>query len=433
MKLGLRELDRLVQESIQEMDSRLVRVREGLPASEVREYASNLFEILERLKAGEAVETGSKETRIKYLEDSDFVEKVWGLRREIEEDSRSGAILRTTTQIFGDEVANFVGHDSAHLAVDYMDVLRYLEMGLLVSVRRVVGSEFVPHFFRVLEQEPEKLYGLASMPLKMLRFLTQKELGEGIETERVNLKALTDRLGLAVAGRYFRVGFDVTERPSNPKGNYILNECEDFEVQHNIGCMSSIIYNFVKNALKKMVPEDKLVEEGFKDNKLRVQIQSYKTPHGSFVISVYDNGSPIDLNRMKFAMRRKIQEEGLENIEFPNRRTEKVFRGWKDNPYALRKLTHQDITDLAFLARLSGADNDDFMSSGMGLYGVKYIVEEMGGQILYGEHYEHGGPIFTVILPRTLPDSYLASSVSSVRTGYLKYRMQKQGGLKRAA
>lgn len=78
-----------------------------------------------------------------------------------------------------------------------------------------------------------------------------------------------------------------------------------------------------------------------------------------------------------------------------------VVEQWEENPYGLRKLNVGDVMDLAGLARASGfAGKEELrsMSSGMGLWGVQYLVDKMGGSVLYTNTLKQGA-LFTIILP----------------------------------
>ncbi|PIN76972.1 hypothetical protein COV17_00100 [Candidatus Woesearchaeota archaeon CG10_big_fil_rev_8_21_14_0_10_36_11] len=83
---------------------------------------------------------------------------------------------------------------------------------------------------------------------------------------------------------------------------------------------------------------------------------------------------------------------------------------------ARRKRTERRGEELPFVGMYGGFDNDDQYSSGMGLWGVQYLLHEMGGKILYGEDFKTGGPLFTCILPKKLPAGKVGKTISNLAT-----------------
>jgi len=77
----------------------------------------------------------------------------------------------------------------------------------------------------------------------------------------------------------------------------------------------------------------------------------------------------------------------------------KRFSAWMENPYAFNSLTTEDITSVAFMARMGGVEAPQCISSGMGLYGSRLITENLGGTVLYTTTYENENPLFMYILP----------------------------------
>lgn len=165
----------------------------------------------------------------------------------------------------------------------------------------------------------------------------------------------------------------------------------------------------------------------------KIFIQAYEAPFASYVITVGDTGSPIDLDVMKEKIRELVVKEGINTIKFSTHRIRRKIANWEHSEYRVGDLTITDITDIAFMSRMSGFDNSDNFSSGMGLYGIRYLVERLGGRILYGEDFKTGGPLFTLILPKDLPANRMQKVIYSAGPVIQSLRMYHSGNLRKAA
>jgi len=308
---------------------------------------------------------------------------------------KEGKISHGVDDIFNDsDLPAFFLHDINHLHADLTQ-----QFWTIFSPKADYGvnrmrdcREEVRRFLERYNSNPESIYGAYLEPYKMLHFITTTELGEKPMVEQFQPAKLAMQTALILQNRYVQAEYSLVERLSNSKTNEIAVDGEEFTLNGNSGVVFSIIYNLAKNAYKKLGSKA--------NNSQKIFIQVYEAPFSSYVISVGDSGKPIDLNVMKDKVRQLVLNKGIDNVSFPTNGSKKRYQRWQNSEYEVGGLTVKDITDVAFMARMSGFDNADKFSSGMGLYGVRYFLNNVGGKILYGENFENGGPLFTCIIPK---------------------------------
>jgi hypothetical protein len=266
----------------------------------------------------------------------------------------------------------------------------------------------VKRFLEQYNADPGSMYGAFLEPYKMLHFIVTSELGEKPITEKFQPAKLARQTALILQNRFVQAEYSLVDKLTDSKTNEIAVDAEDFTFNGNSGVVFSIIYNLAKNAYKKLGAEA--------NNSQKIFIQVYEAPLSSYVITVGDNGKPIDLDTMKEKIRNLILEKGIDNVPFPNHSSKARYQRWQDSEYQVGNLRLKDITDVAFMARMSGFDNPDSFSSGMGLYGTKYLLENVGGRTLYGENFKNGGPLFTCIIPKNLPSNPVERYVNHILT-----------------
>ena len=326
----------------------------------------------------------------------------------------------------------FFQHDISHISGDLFWQFRMAGATDSPEDSFVIMKDYrqeVRQFLERFNDEPEFFLGHYIEPFKMLHFMATTELGEKTKKEVFSPQRLVWQTAYTLQYRDISARVGISTRAGNTQRNEIVVDTEDFSLYGNSGLVFSIVYNLAKNAYKK------LMDEPDAGNKIYVQL--YEAPLGCYVITVADSGSSIDVSVMKEKIREYIQEHGIENTPFPSLKLQRDVSAWRKSEYKVAELTIGDLTDIAFMARMSGvdidSDNSGFITSGMGLYGVRYLVDKMGGRILYGENFKTGSPIFTVILPKTLPSSFLERTIAEVGSGINWVRYYHSGNPRKVA
>lgn len=324
-------------------------------------------------------------------------------------DIREGKVHRAVEVAFKDrDLSAFFFHDINHIFADLNQ-----QFWTIFSPKADYGvnrmrncREEVRRFLERYNSNPESLYGAYLEPYKMLHFIITTELGEKPMSEQFQPAKLAMQIALILQNRYVQAEYSLVERLTDSKTNEIAVDAEEFTLNGNSGVVFSIIYNLAKNAYKKL--------GGKANNSQKIFMQVYEALPSSYVVTVGDSGKPIDLNVMKDKVRQLVLEKGIDNVSFPTNGSKKRYQRWQNSEYKVGDLTVKDITDVAFMARMSGFDNADKFSSGMGLYGVRYFLNNVGGKILYGENFENGGPLFTCVIPKKFPSNGIERHINSM-------------------
>ena len=254
--------------------------------------------------------------------------------------------------------------------------------------------------------------------------LSQHELGITPEYYSVNLKDLINEVAIITSDR-FEASLDLNKKSrTRIYFNLELPE-EDIIITLNRGIPWSIIYNNLKNAGKKFEDEDlKILDlekkpyETFPDgNKIQTEIEKkyYASLSDRYInvridnsnpdfigLIISDNGEPINTNKMLESLIKQYSYD--KNIAWISAQQQKKFERFFDNPYYFNALTQQDVTDLAFMANLTSNNNKNSISSGLGLYGTRLMLELVGGAYLYtvepNFNQKTVNPHFLYIIPR---------------------------------
>ncbi len=397
-----------------------------------------IFEVWNQLFAAFDVEQPQnalsflKENRLKLRSAvGDFLYGYLHFNRELfdEQYSTKADIATLADAAFHNSQLNdFFGHDIGHLQYDLKSMF-WIPSGdhgdISFNTMRQFSGE-IQNFLEQFNETPDFFLSPTLEPYKMLHFMATHALG------RKPLKELFSppRLAWQIAhilqyrdagSQWGVVSHGISDAPT--QRNELILDCEDFLVSGNSGVVFSIIYNLAKNAYKKL--------SGSPHQGHKIYLQLYEAPPGCYVITVADNGKPIDITKMKEMIRREISERGIENMDFLTHETKKRFRDWEKSPYRVGELSAKNLTEIAFMSRMSGFETPHLLSSGMGLYGVQALIENMGGRILYGEEFSTGSPIFTCILPKQFADNsvqkFLSQTSAQIHaTGYYYFGNPKK-------
>ncbi|MDP2749917.1 MAG: ATP-binding protein [Nanoarchaeota archaeon] len=332
---------------------------------------------------------------------------------------------------FDNALHSFFTHDVNHLTLDSFSLFSNVFGGLglpkvneYYTGNRADIEDTLNHF----NEKPADFLREFVEPYKMLNFMVENELNLKHKKEDFSPKQLAKEIAITLKFRNYFMEYAIVDSFSKTDKNEICLDVEDFELKGNSGCVWSIMYNLSKNSIKKFEEE----AEGKHDQNKKVFIQAYEAPRDSYVITVGDNGSGIDFNKMKKLMIDTIKEKGIDSLVFPNNSSKKRVRAWQDSPYKYGDMKISDITDIAFMARMSGFDNSTHFSSGLGLYGLQYLTKELGGKMLYGET-KDGSPLFTIILPKAMPESRMKKYISDVQIQRNYNEMKNCGSLTNVA
>ncbi|MFH1409926.1 MAG: hypothetical protein ABIH34_08515 [Nanoarchaeota archaeon] len=279
--------------------------------------------------------------------------------------------------------------------------------------------DHVRQFLEQYNADPESLFGAQIEPYKMLDFIVTNELGKSPRLETFNPGKLARQTGYILANRYPQAEYVIVNQATATSRNEIGIDAEDFNLKGNSGVVFSIIYNLAKNAYKKLGTEPNASQ--------KISIQVYEAGLSNYVIQVSDSGKPMDLNVMKDNIRQLILDEGIDSVVSHSKKAKKRFADWQESEYKVGDLRLGDLSDVAFMARMSGFDNDDEFSSGMGLYGLKYLLDSVGGKVLYGERFDDGSPVFTCVIPKKFPAGRLDKYLNNVLAGLESKRIYHQG------
>jgi hypothetical protein len=297
---------------------------------------------------------------------------------------------------FDTSMRKFLTHDFAHLSQDGLYLFWLLDGSAYDDSIKAMTKyrDDVLDAFRFYQANQKEFMRLTTYPLHLLSYVAESELGVPKHTQTVKLGDMATLVGRVLQYRTPQLLMRFGSQVSSDVRNELVVSGENVEVDMNIGIPFSLLYNLAKNSYKKttgLTPES-----GYK-----IEIATYQLPNDLVGISVSDSGKPVDIMLMKDKIREHVLERGASSI--PSTSLERKMQNWQKSPYAVGELQTQDLVDVAFMAHMSGFNAPDTINSGMGLYGAKYLVEDLGGRILYGEDFQTGGPIFTCILPRQAP------------------------------
>lgn len=321
------------------------------------------------------------------------------------------------------DLLRFFVHDIYHLRGDLEKRFLCLSnpRGIATINTMRQRREQVRTFLELYNQNPEFLFGCLIEPYKMIHYVATGMLGEQPRLETFTPADLAWKVGFILQNRSPPHEFSLVSKPTATEGNEIIVDAEPFSVIGNSGVVFSVIYNLAKNAYKKI--ESKPIDA----SPIKIAIQVYQVPLGNYVITVADSGYPMDINLMKDKIRKAVLDDGIDSVIFPTRRFEKVVRNWEQSPYRVNELSVGDLVDVAFMARMSGFDNSSSFSSGMGLYGIKNLASNVGARIMYGEKFEDGSPVFTVILPKEFPTSPIQRAGASLASRIVGAELYRNG------
>jgi hypothetical protein len=131
-----------------------------------------------------------------------------------------------------------------------------------------------------------------------------------------------------------------------------------------------------------------------------------------FLVSDEGRGISLDesLKRLHKELANRIETDGVDKIKNSEwmknikralgKKQASLLLAWPNDPFAIRGLTVGSILDLQFVAGFSGQSWElRSVTSGTGLWGVRYLTEKLGGVVM-GTNSFDGGAVFSITLPK---------------------------------
>lgn len=323
---------------------------------------------------------------------------------------------------FGFNMLKFFMHDASHLSDTFLDIRNYfstmLEFGYL-NAETAVNPEFYPINLKEINRTSEKIARMYANPWRLLKFSAERKLGRQPKYEPVSIQKhfndVADVLSLRFCAEVSHNGKITT---TLKKSISILGE--NITIPSDNGLIWSVVYNNLKNSQKKFDEDEddyfysinqefltKLTAEQKKEalinylgglKKERISTAGcYNLNQDYLAIIFSDTGSPIDLNKMITGIRKLMQEDS--DLDWVTAGMGERYSAWTRNDYRFNRITMEDVTNAAFIGRVGGSGLSS-ISSGMGLYGTRHIIESSGGAILYTTTFQDENPVFVYILPK---------------------------------
>lgn len=326
---------------------------------------------------------------------------------------------------FGINMYKFMIHDQAHLS-DSLYKIRdaFPAVGESGNLRpeMVVDSEFYPRKLEDINTTAQKIALMYAHPWRLVKFLARKELSVQPEYEQVSLKDMFKDVAEVLSMR-FHAEIGNVPNPATSLRRSIAILGEDLSIVADRGLIWSIVYNNLKNSQKKFDEEGdryflehvhnhrvnlspKLEEETYRQylrslDRERTSTVAGHTLNQDYIVLIFsDTGSPVDLNKMVHQIRGLMQRGKVRDSDWVNPGMGQRYTAWSENDFRFNRLTMEDITNTAFMARVGGSEIRNSISSGMGLYGTRQIIESLGGAILYTTTFKDENPRFVYILPK---------------------------------
>ncbi|GEM_PF-6390743 len=326
---------------------------------------------------------------------------------------------------FGINMYRFMIHDQAHLSDSLYDIRDALPVVSTIGNLRpemIVNPEFYPQRLKEINATTSRIALMYAHPWRLVKFLARKELSVQPEYESVSLKDMFEDVAEVLSMRF---GAEICSipNPATPLKRSIAILGDDLSILADRGLLWSVVYNNLKNSQKKFDEEgEKYFQEHSGTNRnnlppqLRIKmfakyLQSLDHERTStaacyvlnedYVTLIFsDTGSPVDLNKMVHQIRGLMLDGNISDSDWVNPGMGQRYTAWSANDFRFNRLTMEDITNTAFMARVGGSEIRNSISSGMGLYGTRQIIESLGGAILYTTTFKDENPMFVYILPK---------------------------------
>jgi signal transduction histidine kinase len=328
-------------------------------------------------------------------------------------------------------LSNFMLHDINHLLPSLL--FWQLEMVLDVRARRNKSDrmELLDPHKKYIDRTVERVGELAaviSYPLRFIAGVAKIEQGKELPVSTFKPYELLEMIAYILHGCFMNNDYELLANPrSIPeeiRNRIIVRIPEDLVLTCNKEMLFSILYNLAKNAAKANSryhaehDDVSLDNQYFKGGRLKKPCSIYLDTREDddnifFLVGDEGNGLSIDnsLQRIHEQLRSMLSKSSVQEVRasewfwnvcrvLGSEQAEYLI-AWPERPMALRGLTVGSLFDLHFLAGF-GLEPWGLLgtiTSGMGLWGVRYFTERLGGTVMGTNKFE-GGALFSLSIPK---------------------------------
>ena len=322
---------------------------------------------------------------------------------------------------FGEWISPFLvhmDHDWAHLMDSFLAPFK-----IAMREMRYEGktSPSTMDFMRFMFNRAPGYLPFCAYPFDLFEKITAQHLFIAPERQIVDLPKLVENCWLALAMR----GRDITNwnldeyssgQAANPNFTGILHNIEGgLQIRSIEPYFYSVIYNLLKNAYKAMGLGKAVQSDSAKGFKIIVSARRHPEAPNTVIMEIIDNGPGFDLTTLLKKSRSFFAHENLAETArdiLPENEIETLLK-FCGSPYA----SHLQLTTLlnmVFLSRLSGFEAVAGMSSGLGLWGMAQLANQLHAQYLVGMNQPGQSPFgqgarFMLLFPEN-PDGWLPNT-----------------------
>ncbi len=288
---------------------------------------------------------------------------------------------------FPPEIEIFYEHDSRKVEVPFFPLIYLSQLQSRIKKGKVNKKAFL-RYLSIVNSIASYLPEFSAYPSQLIKAFALEKIGEPFPEESINLEDLINKVMLIVEGRALALqGISSVEIEFDTDIEYYGN------LRANKAYLTSIIYNNLKNSEKKLLEYPDSPTEGKFKIKAGLHLVGYENEE-YLLLYFADTGKPISLDMVKEQISLRMMKNL--SLEFFDEETRERFSRWRENPFAINNITWRDLTQAVFFAHLSG--NPKTQTSGWGLWGTRYCIEQLNGKILLGETLPRY-PIFAYLLP----------------------------------
>jgi signal transduction histidine kinase len=324
------------------------------------------------------------------------------------------------------ELSTFLTHDLRYLRPIYLyNLLTEVDNHLHMTGKLEIHDRHL-QFFDELSENNFKLLDQMVYPIRFVREIADLENSHRIKKE--NFKPIEDiyNIALWIKGALFTEDFDIninTGSKADQSANCININCDtDLNIKASRSMLFLTLFNIINNAAKaqafthERVDDSSIVKlyenQGKQEHPRSITIDIQKSGD-NLVFKIKDEGSGISLddslNRFHTSLIQQLEYKTPDQIRnsvwYWNMRKKigikqtECLMSWPSNPDILRKINVGSILDCQFLQWFSreGLQIPSAIS-GLGLWGVRYISDRLGGMVIATNSF-NGGAIISLIIP----------------------------------
>lgn len=337
------------------------------------------------------------------------------------------------------QLGAFLAHDFYKLSlVEIVEILNTIEpLFITGSGKMTIHIDRTLRYEQVEQLQAAQTYRYQLLrqriyPLEFIQTILELQLQENtheILTEKINVLTFIHIIAQQIRLSYFEDEYEIVfgtnetqDERAAAKNRIILDIDPKLEIVANPAMLFGILYNLLKNAAKAnnvvhIHTNNRAMHLAYETNEqlkhpLNLKVQAHQQGE-SVVISVIDEGRGMSLDlaldRFKEQLSHRLAKNSIHEIKesewfktiakAAGVQQATLLTDWHTNPDALLDVLVRTIFVLQFVAGFS-SDSWEIrsVSSGTGLWGVRYILELLEGSVHATNDY-HGGAKFTITLP----------------------------------